>query len=118
MVEWWFTYPPYDQHDFLARVLGRSPELTAAELRDYQRVKHKSYTHLNAAEGQSVKGGVLPMQPGDLWLLDDEFGVAQGYYRRVQVSVKTEDDSRPAWVMVGGPSLSWAIQGQEESEST
>ena len=114
----WFTYSPFDEHDFLARVLGRSPELAPAELQDYQKIKHPSYTHLVPTEGMSVRGSLLAMNLGDDWHIDDEFGVNHGYYRRISVCVKTGDGSQEAWVMVAGPSLSWAIQGQEESQST
>lgn len=118
MKDWWFTYSPFDQHDFLARVLGRTPELVAAELADYQWIQHPSYSYVVPAQGMKVQGSLVAMQLGDDWLLDDEFGIHFSYYRRIQVSVKSGQEMRQAWVMVGGPSLSWAIQGQEESQST
>jgi gamma-glutamylcyclotransferase (GGCT)/AIG2-like uncharacterized protein YtfP len=117
VADWWFTYPPFDQHDFLARVLGRTPELIPAELSDYQWVEHPAYTYVVPVDGMKVQGSVLAMQLGDDWLLDDEFGIRYSYYRRVEVSVKTASTNLKAWVMIGGPSLSWAIQGQEDTES-
>lgn len=118
MVDCWFTYPPYDEHDFLARVLGRVPELIPAVLPDYQWVKHVSYSHVLPCAGSSVKGSLLPYQMGDEWMWEAEMGVGQGYYRRLQLAVEAQGMTVQAWVLVAGPSLAWAVQGQEDTTCT
>lgn len=118
MAECWFTYPPFDEHDFLARVLGRTPELRPAVLRDYQWVGHPAYTHVTPCAGSRVEGSVLPTQLGDDWMLETEFGVALGYYRRLELAVEVGGKTLQAWVLVAGPSLSWAVQGQEDTTCT
>ena len=118
MADSWFTYPPFDEHDFLARVLGRTLELRPAVLRDYQWVKHSAYTHVTPWVGGRVDGSVLSIQLGDNWMLETEFGVALGYYRRLELPVEVEGKTLQAWVLVAGPSLSMAVQGQEDPTCT
>lgn len=118
MAVWWFTYPPFDEHDFFARVLGRAPEMIPAILNDYKRVVHPAYTHVIANVGTCVHGSLVNTQTGDDWMLEAEFGVKQGYYRRVQLDVEVGDQMVQAWVLVAGPSLAWAVQGQEDTKCT
>ncbi|MBX3168953.1 MAG: gamma-glutamylcyclotransferase [Candidatus Eremiobacteraeota bacterium] len=118
MVDMWFTYPPFDEHDFLARVLGRAPELVPGVLRDYQWVRHPAYPHVVPCAGAQVEGSLLPSQMGDEWMWEAEFGVSQGYYRRLQLPVEAGGKSWQAWVLVAGPSLAWAVQGQEDTTCT
>lgn len=117
MADWWFTYAPFDSPEYLARVLGRNLQGESARLKDYQWVEHPAYTHLIPKPGKEVRGLLVPMQTGDDWLLDDEFGIQHGYYRRHRAAVESARGSLSAWVMVGGPALSLALQGQEDSES-
>ena len=118
MADLWFTYPPFDEHDFLARVLGRAPELVPGIVRDYQWVRHNAYTHVLPCVGAQVDGSLLYSQMGDEWMWEAEFGVTQGYYRRLQLPVESQGKTWQAWVMVAGPSLAWAVQGQEDTTCT
>lgn len=115
MSDHWFTYPPFDSEDFLARVLGRPRQGREAVLKEYSLLPAQGYPHLVAQVGSQVQGLLMQLRLGDDWLLDDEFGVAQGYYRRQRVEIETEDGAVEAWTMVGGPSLSWALQEETAS---
>jgi len=113
MVPYWFAYPPYNQEDFLARVLGRKLEPISATLKDYAYVEDRAYPHVQAQEGSQVEGSLYPTALGDDWMLDDEFGVGKGYYRRVELAVETAEGSKQAWVLTGGPSLAWVLSQDE-----
>lgn len=101
----WFTYRPFDQPEFRARTLGRCDQGWEATLDGFRRVPHASYPHLTADPEGRVEGLLLPLQVGDEWLLDAEFGVAQGYYRRQEVEVTVDEGVQRAWVLLGGPAL-------------
>jgi hypothetical protein len=124
----WFTYPPYDEHDFLARVLGRDLSGPAARLEGHALATQGAYTYLLPDPEQNVDGTLITLRLGDDWLLDDEFGIALGYYRRVELAVQSGGETHLAWVMLGGPALATiqaepvgthidAPPGQEEIES-
>lgn len=115
MSDLWFTYPPFDGEEFLARVLGRPRQGQEAVLSGYALMPAQGYPHILAQVDQQVSGFLLELRLGDDWLLDDEFGVAQGYYRRQKVEIVTESGSVEAWAMVGGPSLAWALQEETAS---
>lgn len=105
MKAFWFTYSPYDEHDLLARVLGRDLSGTPAKLEGYRRVEQGAYTYVLPSPSDHVEGKLIEMRMGDDWLLDDEFAVALGYYWRQELEIESEGERRPAWVMVGGPAL-------------
>ena len=107
----WFAYAPFNEADFLAKVLGRVPEGETTLLKGYRKVEDPSYPHLVADPDSQIEGTLLPTQLGDDWLLDAEFGVEQGYYRRTSLDL----DGQQAWVMVGGPALAQVLQEEEES---
>jgi hypothetical protein len=107
----WFTYPPFDQAEFVAKALGRQLEGEPTRLPHFRRVEHPRYPHLVADSASEVEGILLATQLGDDWLLDAEFGVEQGFYRRIEV----EWEGQSLWVMVGGPALAQVLQEEEES---
>lgn len=124
----WFTYPPYDEHDFLARVLGRDLSGPAARLAGHRLATQGAYTYVLPDPEESVEGTLIALRLGDDWLLDDEFGIALGYYRRVELPVEVDGETHNAWVMLGGPALASievepvgthidVLPGQEEIES-
>lgn len=124
----WFTYPPYDEHDFLARVLGRDLSGPPARLPGYRLAEEGAYVYLLADPEESVEGTLIQLRLGDDWLLDDEFGVALGYYRRVELIADVGGELKTVWALLGGPALASihaelpaahteAPVGQEEIES-
>lgn len=116
MVPFWFAYAPYAEEEFLARVLGRRLEGRKAHLADYRYVADPAYPHVSPAPGERVEGLVLATTLGDDWLLDDEFGVSEGYFRRLELEVESEEGPVQAWVMVGGPSLAWVLSSEDEGQ--
>lgn len=113
MVPYWFAYPPYNQEEFIAKVLGRRLEAIPAKLKDYAYIQDRSYPHVQPEEGNEVQGSLYPTALGDDWMLDDEFGVTKGYYRRIELLVETDEGSKLAWVLTGGPSLAWVLSQDE-----
>lgn len=103
----WFTFPPYDSHEFIARTLGRDLEGVAARLLDHQVLSNDRWSFLVAAPGTAVTGTLLPTRLGDDWLLDDAFAVNLGYFRRQELQVVTADGVQTAWAMLGGPTQSF-----------
>jgi hypothetical protein len=101
----WFCHTPYTEHDFLARVLGRDLSGRAAQLKGYSLQTHGNYTYLLADPEASVEGRLIELRTGDEWLLDDEFGVPLGYYRKLEETVDCAGEQVLAMVLVGGPAL-------------
>lgn len=115
MAEFWFAYAPFSEDNFIARVLGRPVDKVSARLPGYRLVADAAYPHVLLDPESEVEGQLVPVKLGDDWLLDAEFGVAESYYRRLTLEVSRTDGKTEAWVMVGGPSLSWAMQEDTES---
>ena len=115
-----FGFGPYAEPEFAIRVLGRELKPTAATLQDHRVSSFRQYFFLEEDSGQEVEGQLFALQPGDVWLLDDEFGVERGDYRRKTVTVKDRDGQEcEAVTYLAGPTMSlWNVGSPEITQES